>query len=155
MGNKVSSATHSTATAGIDSYVAELGDITYERSLGSARFMKTIRGRHKDGLVVVKIFVKPEPGLSLKTYVKTRNMMLSPRCPTPSRISGSSRPRRRRIWSASISIAACMTGSGEGGKGNWDREPAYRRSTAIFVPTLYFNTPNIKSKPTAHAHFSI
>lgn len=33
--------------------------------------MKTIRGRHKDGSVVVKIFVKPEPGLSLKTYVKT------------------------------------------------------------------------------------
>ncbi|RUS22693.1 hypothetical protein BC937DRAFT_87736 [Endogone sp. FLAS-F59071] len=95
MGNKVSSATPSTATAGIDSYVAELGDIQYEKrtlresnysesivndffynllhqnSLGSARFMKTIRGRHKDGSVVVKIFVKPEPGLSLKTYVKT------------------------------------------------------------------------------------
>jgi phosphoinositide-3-kinase regulatory subunit 4 len=32
--------------------------------------MKTIRGRHKDSLVIVKIFVKPEQGLSLKRYVQ-------------------------------------------------------------------------------------
>ena len=32
--------------------------------------MKTIRGRHKEGAVVVKIFIKPEPGLSLSNYVK-------------------------------------------------------------------------------------
>ncbi|KAL0095744.1 kinase-like domain-containing protein, partial [Phycomyces blakesleeanus] len=56
--------------AGIDSYVSELGDIYYERSIGNARFMKTIRGRHKDGMVVVKIFVKPELNMSLQNYVK-------------------------------------------------------------------------------------
>lgn len=39
-------------------------------SIGNARFMKTIRGRHKDTLVVVKIFVKPDPQLSLRSYVK-------------------------------------------------------------------------------------
>ena len=33
-------------------------------SLSSARFMKTIRGRHKDGAVVVKIFIKPEPEIA-------------------------------------------------------------------------------------------
>jgi phosphoinositide-3-kinase regulatory subunit 4 len=32
--------------------------------------MKTIRGRHKDGYVVVKIFVKPELGMSLSKYIK-------------------------------------------------------------------------------------
>ncbi|OZJ02366.1 hypothetical protein BZG36_04469, partial [Bifiguratus adelaidae] len=69
MGNKISSATPQAATAGINSYASELGDIQYEKSLGSARFLKTIRGRHRDGLVVVKIFVKPEPGLSLRRYM--------------------------------------------------------------------------------------
>ncbi|KAF0433331.1 ARM repeat-containing protein [Gigaspora margarita] len=71
MGNNISSTTTSIATAGIDSYVSELRDIEYERSLSSARFMKTIRGRHKEGLVVIKIFIKPEPGLSLENVVKT------------------------------------------------------------------------------------
>ncbi|KAG0188811.1 Serine/threonine-protein kinase [Apophysomyces sp. BC1034] len=67
MGNKISNVT---AIAGIDSYVSELGDVYYQRSIGNARFMKTIRGRHKDGFVVVKIFVKPELGMSLRNYVK-------------------------------------------------------------------------------------
>ncbi|RIA90300.1 hypothetical protein C1645_712201 [Glomus cerebriforme] len=70
MGNNISSTTASIATAGIDSYVSELRDIHYEKSLSSARFMKTIRGRHKEGAVVVKIFIKPEPGLSLLNIVK-------------------------------------------------------------------------------------
>ncbi|PKY37517.1 ARM repeat-containing protein [Rhizophagus irregularis] len=70
MGNNISSTTASIATAGIDSYVSELKDIHYEKSLSSARFMKTIRGRHKEGAVVVKIFIKPVPGLSLSNIVK-------------------------------------------------------------------------------------
>jgi hypothetical protein len=41
-----------------------------QNSIGNARFMKTIRGRHKDGYVVVKIFVKPELGMSLSKYIK-------------------------------------------------------------------------------------
>jgi len=43
--------------AGID--IPELADLSYEKSLGSARFLKTIRARHADGLVVVKVFAKP------------------------------------------------------------------------------------------------
>lgn len=39
-------------------------------SIGNARFMKTIRGRHSDGLVVVKIFVKPEPQMSLRHHIR-------------------------------------------------------------------------------------
>ncbi|PCH37519.1 hypothetical protein WOLCODRAFT_140908 [Wolfiporia cocos MD-104 SS10] len=56
-------------TGALDSFVAELGsDVTYERSLGSARFLKTVKCRHKNGYLVVKIFVKPDPGLSLRKY---------------------------------------------------------------------------------------
>ncbi|CAJ0922449.1 16147_t:CDS:2 [Entrophospora sp. SA101] len=78
MGNNISSTTTSIATAGIDSYVSELGDIQYEKSLGSARFMKTICGRHKEGPVVVKIFIKPEPSLSLSNVVKTLKALKIP-----------------------------------------------------------------------------
>ena len=37
-------------------------------SLGSARFLKTVKCRHKNGYLVVKIFIKPDPGLSLRKY---------------------------------------------------------------------------------------
>jgi len=37
-------------------------------SLGYARFLKTVKCRHKRGFLVVKIFVKPDPGISLRTY---------------------------------------------------------------------------------------
>ncbi|KAI8337040.1 hypothetical protein BC941DRAFT_513702 [Chlamydoabsidia padenii] len=66
MGNNIS---NFNAVVVVDSYVSELGDIQYERSLGNARFMKTIRGRHKDGLVVVKILIKPK-GVSVRKHVK-------------------------------------------------------------------------------------
>ncbi|KAJ3162439.1 Serine/threonine-protein kinase [Geranomyces michiganensis] len=69
MGNTVSSTTPRTATAGIDSYVSELSDVHYEKSLGSGHFMKTIRCKHRDGLVVVKIFIKPDTGISLRDHV--------------------------------------------------------------------------------------
>ncbi|EKM56683.1 uncharacterized protein PHACADRAFT_183284 [Phanerochaete carnosa HHB-10118-sp] len=53
----------------LDSFVAELGpDVIYERSMGSARFLKTVKCRHKNGYLVVKIFIKPDPGLSLRKY---------------------------------------------------------------------------------------
>ena len=37
-------------------------------SLGSARFLKTVKCRHRNGYLVVKIFIKPDPGLSLRTH---------------------------------------------------------------------------------------
>ncbi|ORX99188.1 ARM repeat-containing protein [Basidiobolus meristosporus CBS 931.73] len=67
MGNNFSSTIPSTATAGIDSYVFNI-------SLGSARFMKTIRCKHKEGSVVVKIFIKPYAELSLKPYINQFNV---------------------------------------------------------------------------------
>lgn len=50
--------------------VPELSDLTYEKSLGTARLMKCVRARHRDGLVVVKLVVKPMASLDLKRYVE-------------------------------------------------------------------------------------
>ncbi|KAI0058381.1 ARM repeat-containing protein [Artomyces pyxidatus] len=59
-----------TRTAGaLDSFVAELGsDIVYEKSLGSSRFLKTVRCRHRNGFLIAKIYIKPDPGMSLRKY---------------------------------------------------------------------------------------
>ncbi|KAJ3412367.1 Serine/threonine-protein kinase [Chytridiales sp. JEL 0842] len=70
MGNVVSGATPRATTAGIDSYVGEIPEVTYEKSLGSARFMKTIRCKHKEGPVIVKLFIKSDPSVSLRQIVK-------------------------------------------------------------------------------------
>lgn len=66
MGQGFSSTTPSAGIAGID--VPELSDLVYEKSMGSARFMKSIRARHHDGVVLVKVFVKPDRAMSLKQY---------------------------------------------------------------------------------------
>lgn len=50
--------------------VPELSDVTYEKSLGTARLMKCVRARHRDGLVVVKLVVKPLATLDLTKYVE-------------------------------------------------------------------------------------
>lgn len=68
MGQTFSMTTLSAGSAGID--VPELSDLTYEKSLGTARFMKSIRARHQHGLVVVKLVMKPFPQLDLKKYVQ-------------------------------------------------------------------------------------
>lgn len=86
MGNTQSGYTLTRTAATLDSFISELGpDIVYEkryvlylltqdrhdnpfRSLGSSRFLKTVRCRHQNGLVVVKIYIKPDLGLSLSRY---------------------------------------------------------------------------------------
>ena len=68
MGQTFSLATLSAGSAGID--VPDLVDLTYEKSLGTARLMKCIRARHQHGLVVVKLVVKPFPQLDLGKYVR-------------------------------------------------------------------------------------
>lgn len=66
MGQGFSLATPSAGSAGID--IAELQDVQYERSIGNARFMKTIRGRHENGVVLVKVLVKPYTEVKLEKY---------------------------------------------------------------------------------------
>jgi len=41
--------------------------------MGSARFLKTVRARHKQGALVVKVFTKLDPTLSLKQFQKRLN----------------------------------------------------------------------------------
>ncbi|TVY25487.1 Serine/threonine-protein kinase [Lachnellula hyalina] len=57
MGQGFSLTSLSAGSAGID--VPELADLVYEKSMGTARFMKSIRARHQDGVVLVKVIVKP------------------------------------------------------------------------------------------------
>lgn len=68
MGQTFSIPALSAASAGIQ--VSELSDLTYEKSLGAARFMKCIRARHQHGLVVVKLVTKPPTQYNLEKYVK-------------------------------------------------------------------------------------
>jgi phosphoinositide-3-kinase regulatory subunit 4 len=65
MGQGFSLTTLSAGSAGID--VPELSDLVYEKSMGTARFMKSIRARHQDGVVLVKVIVKPYP-MRLERY---------------------------------------------------------------------------------------
>ncbi|CAK7270816.1 Serine/threonine-protein kinase [Sporothrix epigloea] len=66
MGQGYSLTTPSVGSAGID--VPELADLVYEKSVGAARFMKSIRARHKDGAVLIKVLVKPYTPMSLGAY---------------------------------------------------------------------------------------
>ncbi|KAI9167183.1 putative serine/threonine-protein kinase VPS15 [Paramyrothecium foliicola] len=68
MGQGFSLATPSAGSAGID--VAQLQDVQYEKSIGNARFMKSIRGRHEHGVVLVKVLVKPYSDVKLEEYKK-------------------------------------------------------------------------------------
>ncbi|GAB0138615.1 hypothetical protein EsDP_00006841 [Epichloe bromicola] len=66
MGQGFSLATPSAGSAGID--VVQLQDVQYERSIGNARFMKSIRGRHEHGVVLVKVLLKPYAEANLDEY---------------------------------------------------------------------------------------
>jgi phosphoinositide-3-kinase, regulatory subunit 4 len=68
MGQTYSLTTLSSGSASID--VPELADLSYEKSLGTARFMKSIRARHVLGLVFVKAFVKAYPSMDLQSEVR-------------------------------------------------------------------------------------
>lgn len=78
MGNLVSTvgAVRANVT-GIQSFVAELPATEYverwakaDHSLGSSRFLKTLRCTQPLGSVVVKIFVKHDPEISLDPYLQ-------------------------------------------------------------------------------------
>ena len=68
MGQGFSLTTLSAGSANID--VAELADLQYEKSLGATRFMKTVRARYKDGLVVARVVMKPYAQFDFQPYVK-------------------------------------------------------------------------------------
>lgn len=68
MGQNISVAALPPGSASIN--VKELEDLSYEKSLSSARFMKCIRARHKHGLVVVKVAVRPHATFKLTRYTR-------------------------------------------------------------------------------------
>ncbi|KAJ8472505.1 hypothetical protein ONZ45_g16629 [Pleurotus djamor] len=71
MGNVNSGSALNRNAGALDSFVAELGgDVIYEKSLGTARFLKTVKCKHGNGNLVVKIFIKPDPGISLRNYTR-------------------------------------------------------------------------------------
>ena len=75
MGQGYSLTTLSAGSAGID--VPELSNLSYEKSLGDARFMKTVRARHPEGIVVAKIAMKPYTSMELREYIAKITRQLS------------------------------------------------------------------------------
>ncbi|EJD02926.1 uncharacterized protein FOMMEDRAFT_123012 [Fomitiporia mediterranea MF3/22] len=71
MGNNQSSAIVSRTGGALDTFVSELGpDIIYDKSLGSSRFLKTVRCRHRNGFLVAKIYVKPDNNQLDEKYMR-------------------------------------------------------------------------------------
>jgi len=68
MGQGYSLTTLSAGSAGID--VPELSDLVYEKSMGGGRFMKSIRARQQNGLVFVKVIMKPYPSMKMDPYIQ-------------------------------------------------------------------------------------
>uniref|UniRef100_A0A669B8K3 non-specific serine/threonine protein kinase n=1 Tax=Oreochromis niloticus TaxID=8128 RepID=A0A669B8K3_ORENI len=52
----------------VDSYFSDIVDHEYDKSLGSTRFFKVARAKHREGLVVVKVFAIQDPSLPLTSY---------------------------------------------------------------------------------------
>ncbi|NXC16283.1 PI3R4 kinase, partial [Corythaeola cristata] len=52
----------------VDSYFSDIHDFEYDKSLGSTRFFKVARAKHREGLVVVKVFAIQDPTLPLTSY---------------------------------------------------------------------------------------
>uniref|UniRef100_A0A1W7RF25 Phosphoinositide 3-kinase regulatory subunit 4 n=1 Tax=Agkistrodon contortrix contortrix TaxID=8713 RepID=A0A1W7RF25_AGKCO len=52
----------------VDSYFSDIHDFEYDKRLGSTRFFKVARAKHREGLVVVKVFAIQDPTLSLTSY---------------------------------------------------------------------------------------
>ena len=48
----------------------ELSDLTFERGLGGARFLRTVRARHRHGIVVAKVCMKSSGSVSFKKYAR-------------------------------------------------------------------------------------
>jgi phosphoinositide-3-kinase regulatory subunit 4 len=71
MGQGYSLTSISAGSAALDA--SELSDLIYEKSLGNARFMKTIRARRDDGVVVAKLAMKPVQNQNWDQYVKSLN----------------------------------------------------------------------------------
>ncbi|GAB7362672.1 hypothetical protein MBLNU230_g2981t1 [Neophaeotheca triangularis] len=48
----------------------ELADVTFEKPHAGVRFLRTVRARHQNGIVLVKVCMKSGPNVSFKDYVQ-------------------------------------------------------------------------------------
>lgn len=81
MGNQLAG-TVPTQILPVEHYLQDLSDLEYDSSLGSTRFFKVARARHKGALIVVKVFVLHDPTLPLvehKEKLEFLNRELSPK----------------------------------------------------------------------------
>lgn len=67
MGNQLSGIAPSQILS-VEHYFSDLPDFEFDGSLGSTRFFKVARAKHREGLCVVKVFAIQDPSLPLKTY---------------------------------------------------------------------------------------
>ncbi|EME40865.1 hypothetical protein DOTSEDRAFT_74427 [Dothistroma septosporum NZE10] len=68
MGQGYSSVTLPAGPSAIEA--TDLADLAFEKPLGGARFLRTIRARHQNGVVVVKSCQKANVSISFKRYAK-------------------------------------------------------------------------------------
>ncbi|ESN93225.1 hypothetical protein HELRODRAFT_187533 [Helobdella robusta] len=52
----------------VEQYLNDLSDFDFVENLGSTRFFKVAKSRSKEGLVVIKVFVLPDPAILLESY---------------------------------------------------------------------------------------
>ncbi|XP_064461325.1 phosphoinositide 3-kinase regulatory subunit 4-like [Ornithodoros turicata] len=52
----------------VEHYLTDLPEFTFEKNLGSTRFFKVAKVRHKEGLAIVKVFAIHDPSLPLGTH---------------------------------------------------------------------------------------
>ena len=66
MGNQLTARAPSQILS-VESYLSELTNFEFEESLGSTRFFKVAKAKHKDeGAIVIKVFAINDPSLLLK-----------------------------------------------------------------------------------------
>jgi hypothetical protein len=57
------------------------------RSMGSSRFLRAVRARHRHGLVVIKAYIKPDSAVSLRALVRRLRGELEARIIAPAHSS--------------------------------------------------------------------
>ena len=66
MGGQLSILAQSAPSIGIFSYIDVLEDVHYTSLLNSSRFLKTCKAVDNNGEIIIKVFIKPTDGYSLK-----------------------------------------------------------------------------------------
>jgi phosphoinositide-3-kinase regulatory subunit 4 len=62
MGNRL------TAVPQVEYYIQDLAGIVFLKTIGNGRLLKTICGKHNEGKVVVKVYMKRPPNNDLTEY---------------------------------------------------------------------------------------